>query len=431
MASNVKLWELGLIAVATTDKFSYNELNKRLDELNYDFVSEKRRKANEGNALILYSTLLNFGQDYLKLGQVIFEVPGISAEIQYSTNLQSKLFVKASDSGVFIFYFLINFGGVSKSTDEIIQMLGGRSLKFKLNEDLLTAEEVVQRVLNNLRKHSGAITVYFVTYLQKYEDIGPDELYGMTNIDPTYSYAKENLVSKILNNDASMLKNIKLYFGINGAIVMYESDPVNLLPGIINYSITDAGRDIAQYLESAGYMARISDALNISPYIDYMVEIEPLRVEITLLKDYDERIRTGRKSKGDIATLKSELTEQLDFYYSITNTRYSGVSMAMKVAAQVMGVDDLNKMMEERLRLVGESVEINHQLKLEFINVTFTYMLAAFGFASLLMIFLFNYYRWINPTALAISVVILTIAFLILIKVVLKIISRSEKSVEK
>jgi len=39
---------LGLIVAATTDKFFYNDLNKRLDELNYEFVSEKRRKANEG-----------------------------------------------------------------------------------------------------------------------------------------------------------------------------------------------------------------------------------------------------------------------------------------------------------------------------------------------------------------------------------------------
>ncbi|NAY82083.1 MAG: hypothetical protein GU362_04285 [Thaumarchaeota archaeon] len=89
----------------------------------------------------LFTTLLNFGQDYLKLSQVIFEVPGISAEIQHIKNLESKLFVKACDSGVFIFYFLINFGGVSKSTDEIIRMLDSRSIKFKLNEDLLTAEK--------------------------------------------------------------------------------------------------------------------------------------------------------------------------------------------------------------------------------------------------------------------------------------------------
>ena len=52
-----------------------------------------------------------------------------------------------------------------------------------------------------------------------------------------------------------------------------------------------------------------------------------------------------KKTKGDIATLKAELTAQLDFYYLITNTRYSGVKMTMKVAAQVMGVNDLCKMM--------------------------------------------------------------------------------------
>ncbi len=46
--------------------------------------------------------------------------------------------------------------------------------------------------------------------------------------------------------------------------------------------------------------------------------------------------------------------------------------MTMKVAAQVMGVNDLSKMMEERLRLVEKLVNINHQLKLEFINVIFT-----------------------------------------------------------
>jgi hypothetical protein len=39
MASKVNLWGLGLIVAATTDKFFYNDLNKRLDELNYEFVS--------------------------------------------------------------------------------------------------------------------------------------------------------------------------------------------------------------------------------------------------------------------------------------------------------------------------------------------------------------------------------------------------------
>jgi len=389
------------------------ESERKLEEREYSktisfYKSKEECKASAELLTFLHSLKINFGTTYIEMSEITgffgkYKASNRELSIEGDAYVYFRSFLGSINSII----VLIILNPKYIATDELILFQNNGLLYI----DGMSLENFLTSLLPSLKlKYKEPYNAVFLEETEKPED---KELYGLIESDPGYTQANLNVVNEVISKNASMIEGIDLFYSKNNMTVMFYSEPLDKFMPITNLSLNNFPENIAnEFKECKNHHENIDPLLPV--FIDYLVEIEPLRLQHFLLSVYEIKMKLSQKTKNQMAKLKAELTEMLDFYYAIASTIYKGVERAMVIGEREMGIDDLRFIFNEKISLLSESIEMSHELELERWNMLFTYTLAAMGFASLLDAFLTTFFKWEGPVNVAILLVFGSFIFILL-----------------
>ncbi len=358
--------------------------------------------------LYVHSILLNYGQDYLNLGS------------KFKLDAETRADVGGREARAIVF---------SRCFGEIVMIVNVLllvDLDLNVDEmiDLLDSDPEVNGV--PIRDYAGRFAhsskcrvrlSYRFVFLEQGARLTKSELYGLAELDPTYEQASDSVIMDVLDGNVSMIRGIRFYFSTRSATVIYNSHPEGFVKAINNF---DQG-EIGEVLKRASDVMKVKGwhgvdrAIEAMPFLDYAVEIEVVLVEGGLLKMYEEMLTGSRRTRDEIANIKSRITATLDFYYTARYTKYHGAAIALEAASRAMGIGLIRSSFEDRMRLLGEAIETGHQLAIERWNKLLTYTLAAMTFASIALTFIIAYFHSLLPVITIAAVFSVTVGFLLVI----------------
>ncbi len=358
--------------------------------------------------LYSYSIMLNYGPEYLEMGKRFAMFQETRARIG-GIEGRAIAFMRRFKEPIGVVHIVVLLDQ-ELSVDDAIEALASNA-----EVDGISVQEYVKRMAGV--SGSGPMFGYRIAFLEAPQVLSEAELYGIVELDPTYSQASDRVVHEVVSGDVSMIKGIALYFASAGGTVIYSSSPVQFVRAITNLPPQEVERALAS--ASAAFNSRgwtMQDlAVLLMPYLDYVAELELVVVEGGLLKLYESTLASTRRTKREMARIKARITNALEFYYALRYIRYYGAARAAVAASRAIGIDQMRAAFEDRMKLLSDSIEMGHQLELENWNKLLTYTIAGMSFASLTLSFIEGYYRKIFPLAVVASVLAVTSAFLIII----------------
>ena len=386
------------------------ERTGRLEEREFkEAESYKTKKECRGSPellALLHSLKINFGQAYADMPELTLFL-GKHGAFSEEFGLKGSAYIYLRSFPAFIdsVIVLIILEPKDLSTDELIDLQSRGSFKI----DGLEVDEFLNKLLGDSRSRQKE--VYSSLFLR--ESFKPDdrELYGIIESDPGYREVSMNVVKEVVSKNASMIEGVDLFYSQNGMCVIFYDEPLSKYEAVTDLSLQEfLDRASEEFRECRGPLREVDPHLPL--FIDYLVEAEPLRLQHLLLSLYEVKMKVGRKTKSEMAKLKAELTEVLDFYYAIASTIYKGVKRALIIGEREMGIGDLKQIFDQKIKLLSESIEMYHDLEVERWNMLFTYTLAAMGFASLLLAFLIAFFKREGPLNIAILLIISSMLFI-------------------
>ncbi|MGC8558385.1 MAG: hypothetical protein ACP5NC_05265 [Nitrososphaeria archaeon] len=360
----------------------------------------------------MHSVLINFGVEYLNMAELnAFEGVHKAYNGQYGLEGDAYIFIRDFKIGLASVVVLILLKEKELSAKDIIELQAGCSWQI----EGMDIDGYIAALMNSVKKKYSE--KYAAVFMR--EDIIDDrELYGIIELDPGYEGAGLRTVSKTVSNDASMIDEIMLYYSMDSMVVLFRDEPVKRFTEITNLKVTDYAEQLEDQFRPCGHAKSTVDKM-VPVFLDYLVEIEPLRLQHLMLASYGVRMKAGGKSKDEMARLKEDATIMLDFYHVISASMYRGVKEAMEIGQENMGINDLKRIFDEKMNLLAESIEMKHQLLLEKWNRLFTYTLAAVGFASVVEEFLFAYFKPEAPASMAFILISSTLLFILVVWAIL------------
>lgn len=389
------------------------ESEKKVEEHQYPsmirfYKSKRECKSSTELLTFLHSLNINFGTYYIETS----EITGFLGKYKaFNTELKLEgyayVYFRSFPTFINSITVLIILHPKEIETHELIEFRNKDSFQV----EGVPLESFITSLLPTLKlKYKEKYEAVFLKETEKPDD---RELYGIIESDPGYVDISLNVINDVVSKNASMIEGIDLFYSKNGMTVMFYDDPLNKYLSITNLSIHNFPENItSEFKECKNYTDILEPYLPV--FIDYLVEIEPLRLQHFLLSLYKIKIRLSERTKNQMAKLKAELTDMLDFYYTIASTIYRGVKRAIAIGEEEMGINDLKLIFNEKMNLLSESIEMYHELELERWNMLFTYTLAAMGLASLLEAFLIAFFKWEGPINIAVLIIFGSFIFILL-----------------
>ena len=131
--------------------------------------------------------------------------------------------------------------------------------------------------------------------------------------------------------------------------------------------------------------------LSNSPYIDWLVELDALRVKDGLLARYSEELSQHHRSMKEVASIKSSISSSLDSYYAIRSIGFGADRNANESAEHEMMLDELLAEVHEKLELINGSLATYYDIENQTWNSIFAVIFAIFAFGSIATTFVFAY----------------------------------------
>ena len=400
----------GYVYAFDTEKFS----GTRHPELK-SYRTAKECLPSQELFAFMHSILINFGEEYLNMAELNgFEGVHRAYNREHGLEGDAYVFMRDFKIGLASVVVLITLQEKELSAESIIGLQAGGSWQI----EGMDIDGYIAALMDSIKKRVKYSEKYVTVFLKENERVDDRELYGLIELDPGYEGASLGTVHKTVSKDASMIDGIRLFYSRDSMVLFFYDDPVKRFTEITNLKITDYAAQIEGRFQSCGHAG--SPVSPIVPvFLDYLVEIEPLRLQHLMLSAYGVRMKAGGKSKDEMAKLKEDATLMLDFYHVISASMYRGVKEAMKIGQENMGINDLKIIFDEKMNLTAESIEMKHQLVLEKWNRLFTYTLAAVGFASVMAEFLLAYLKLEGPAGTALILVSSTLLFIFIVWVIL------------
>ena len=222
-------------------------------------------------------------------------------------------------------------------------------------------------------------------------DDGPEQVYGIIDQDETFENVARETVHRIVADNQGMIKSARNFIQRNRRVVIYQSTAEQAIDGVTGYQPDSLVSRWARLESDIGLKASPTLAATVvayAPYVDYMMTIEPLLIERALLARYHDQIDEvlqvkEHQNREEIAWLKQTLTNELDLYYSLGSTTFSGVSRAMEHAKQLLEIPRQLDYLTKRLELIEDAVLIYYNTKQEALQRLLSIVFAAFGFGAL------------------------------------------------
>ncbi len=410
----------GLAMIFVTRVRSTNELKNvyiTKEIRNKGYFDKRECYASEELLSYLYAQQTEYGDKYTREFGPVFHEELISAVINGKTRAKkADLFIKIYNGLIAVLDYVLTFSGEPVDTKELINALDEMRVEV---EDRIGGTVVSRNVAEHAREVLGGqagpgqdFDMYFMVFL-RWPDPDEKEIYGILELDPNYEYISDSLVRDVLSREGSMIKNIRLYYSSEVSLVVFEDEPCRYIRAITNSEyesyLDDAMKTFAECAPKSRRGCCMFYAM-----LNYIVEVEPLRIEHFLLNNIVGRITIEGKGKKEIALLKKELANGIDFYYSLLSATYAGVSRAIVKAREAMGIDELRGFLNMKMGFLSDAVETDHQLQLEKWNKYLTYTIASLGFASLAFSFVRSYF-YLNPLQGVALLLAFTLVFLFLI----------------
>ncbi|MDP7975413.1 MAG: hypothetical protein ACP5UI_02550 [Thermoprotei archaeon] len=470
-SGTVRLYAIGLLY--TTDLTALGE--RKLDLLKpYEAVSEQSRKVKgvrlsyalpvsmrkdrqslAGSSahrltsnlslplvLLLSSELNNFPEEQV-MKSIYVEVSGFS----FACNLLPRevpveIFVRIFENGS-VAVFLLMHVDAKTTVHQAIDLVrridgyaqgrgsgaeGGRlespsgSLPLESSELIIGLLELLgirERVSARSWK-SVIVDHYAYTYVQS-SGLRNEEVYGLADLDWTFETADGKTVRRVLNADVSMLSGIKSIITHNNNLVLFQENPQSYVEGITGFPLEDEEDELLSYMkgkfladESEYTRATEADQVTYewaSPVLEYMVNTEPLRLQVALLREYEAEVSTwiNRPEERKLSSpeLKRALALELDFFYTMRFASITGVRAALEVAYKEMGIDVLEKVLNDKMSLVESSNQLEHNEQVEKWDRWLTYAATIMIVVSVTNAFIYYYRVTLNPF---LAVVIMLVA---------------------
>ncbi len=456
--------------------FNYESNNKiDIDKANDNkpfFANGKNSKCNSAELLLaLHSLNINFGLKYINmayftafLGKYRVEAAFSSREKTFSLNGEAFFYLRGftpkyynskenkdksdKEKNHFIYSLLVviilDEGRNSViGTRDIINMLNHENDVFyraqnkkgvnpekqsiwKINGQPMKEfiEKTLQKYgLSNINSEEHYISPFLLTK----EKPAENELYGIAQLEPGYANANPRIVQEVISKNASMIEGIDLFYSYENMTVIYHEDPVDRFTAITDVDLEDFKRDVcSEFKNECGCDEHSEINISLAIFLEYLFEIEPLRLEHFLLSVYEKKIELEEaKNKKRMAEIKSEITAMLNFYFVIREVVSKGVKRAMFIGEEEMGIKSLNSIFDRKLDLLTESIESEHSLSLERLSMYLTSAIAAVGVASVIAMILTTFFKGLGPLNTAVIVAVSSI-FTLLFAVLM--FSKSSKS---
>ncbi|MGC9209201.1 MAG: hypothetical protein ACP5GH_05085 [Nitrososphaeria archaeon] len=410
----------GLAIVLVTRVRSADELkeiHRTKDTSNKGYFDKKECDASEELLSYLYAQQTEYGDKYTRGFGPIFHEELVSGVINGKIRAKkADLFIKIYNGWIAVLDYVLTFSGEPVDTRELISALYEMRVQV---EDRIGGTVVSRNLTEHAREVLGGqaepgqdFDKYFVVFL-RWPDPDEKEIYGILELDPNYEYISDSLVRDVLSREGSMIRNIRLYYSSEVSLVVFEDEPCRYIRAITNSEYESYLDDAIRAFEKCAPKSRRGCCM-LYAMMNYVVEVEPLRIERFLLNNIIERITIEGKGKKEMALLKKELANGIDFYYSLLSATYAGVSRAIVKAREAMGIDELRGFLNIKMGFLSDAVETDHQLQLEKWNKYLTYTIASLGFAPLAFSFVRSYF-YLNPLQGVALLLAFTIVFLFLI----------------
>ncbi|MDP8023416.1 MAG: hypothetical protein ACP5LF_05315 [Nitrososphaeria archaeon] len=356
----------------------------------------------------LHSLNINFGKPYVEMSDLIGFRGKLKAEDR-SNGLSGDAYVffRSFPENIYSIIVIIMLNPKALTINNLIEI----QTKSLWKIEGIDIESFINSFIKNLKLKTIYSERYSAIFLSGKENFSEKEIYGLVELDPGYSDISTEILKEVITKNASMVDGVSLYYSVGNMVVIFHKDPLEKFLAITNLNLSEFFDKISSEFDQCKLQVRDVNP-HLAIFIDYLVEIEPLRLQHLLLSVYEMKIKLGSKSKHEMARLKADITDMLDFYYVISSVIYKGVKRALILGEKEMGIVDLKRIFDEKMDLMAESIEMYHELEIERWNVLFTYILAAMGFASLALIYLINFYAREGPFFIALLLIFSTVIFI-------------------
>jgi hypothetical protein len=392
----------------------------------------------------LYGTRLNYGPTYLRTTDALWvEVPVVDASIPGGAgfeHLRAVLVLHLFRVGVAAAYLLLEPRPDSSRNPEEIISLGSQPPELRWRAEARPQE--LASALAEIAKELGLpslqlVSTYPVQYWQRSPDAPelqaiPEVLYAILEADLTYYTVAPAIIRQVTEKNISMIRDVAVYFGRHRGTVIFTGPPARSIGGVTGLEPDQLVEAYRREREEWGNSADPVDALEVprlAPFIDYLVELEPLRIELALLARYNRHLSTKSRTRQEIAALKAYISSELDFYYALSAAAFSGVNQALDRAKQEMGVDKGLELVNRRLELLEDALQLGYDTRNELLQTLFTLVLTAFALATIAQGFVFAYDRAAPFESSLALLVLVTAGGTLLVGLAMWILSRKPKLV--
>jgi hypothetical protein len=373
---------------------------------------QETKSVDEILTLLLYAERGTYSEEYIRRSNGSWAVlSGIKSSIDLNgktwSDLETLVIIHEIEIGVLSVYIMIATPTTSLlTTDEVIAIEQARN-NIRINYGGTSFEgptALSEFLMHRINLEGKARFVYpFVTLQTEgvtIEDAIENhfkEIYGIVDSDGWYNWTKDDLAKSIAKKAGGVLPHSAVYWEKDRGIVIFDLAPDRMVEGLWGCSIDTLPEKLDEVARSfEAELEKPVDQLALrrcAPYIDYFTELEPLLVQLALLRRFEEKLRSLSRSVDEMAALKTSVSEELDFYYFLNYQRLTGVTRGLERARATFGVDELLKKVSERRDLIRDTLEIYYSRRLEIWQSIFTIVLTVFGFGSLFLAFLTSYFK--------------------------------------
>lgn len=310
---------------------------------------------------------IDFSQNYLekryilrgfidyKLPESIYYSPYENMGIIENIPSEIKMLFSFNSIGVVTIEFILNIK-TTVSTGTLIYLENSRNvyLMGKSLNDFIK-EIMINIVISN---YPERVNSYPLVFVREYGGKLPSlEIYGITEIDPSYWQISPLELHRNTKKDISIVKNINVFYEYSASLV--------------------ASRNLYNYIESIEEITGIQfgqiegDAEKSAMSIveaEYAVEIERLRVQYTLLYTLFSILENKEITKrysmeyGQLLEIQKKLVRKMDEIMLIDTERFPSLKRIFKDAQDRLGISELKGKIMDLENSIKEEINIRSEL---------------------------------------------------------------------
>ena len=310
---------------------------------------------------------IDFSQNYLekryilrgsidyKLPESIYYSPYENMSITENIPSEIKILFSYNSIGVVTIEFILNIK-TTVSTGNLIYLensgnvyLMGKSLNDFIKEILINI---------GLSNYPVRVNSYPLVFVKEYGGkLPPLEIYGITEIDPSYWQISPLELHRNTKKDISIVRNINVFYEYSASLV--------------------ASKDLYNYIENIEEITGIQygqidgDAEKTALSIveaEYAVEIERLRVQYTLLYTLFSILENKNITKrysmeyGQLLEIQKKLVRKMDEIMLIDTERFPSLKRIFKDAQDRLGISELKGKITDLQNNIKEEIKIRSEV---------------------------------------------------------------------